>query len=53
MAGLKGLRRPEEVARTRGRTLEEVVSPVMLRRMEEAQTKSSRSAPAGAGGGGS
>jgi small subunit ribosomal protein S5 len=43
MAGLKALRRPEEVARVRGRSLEEVATPVMLRRMEEAQTKTSRS----------
>ncbi|MEX2395233.1 MAG: 30S ribosomal protein S5 [Actinomycetota bacterium] len=39
IAGLKGLRRPEEVARVRGRTLEEVAPPVMLRRMEEAEAK--------------
>lgn len=44
MAGLKGLRRPEEVARTRGRSLDEVASPVMLRRMEDAKTATSRSA---------
>jgi len=42
MAGLKGLRRPEEVARVRGRTVEEVTSPVMLRRMEEAKDRSQR-----------
>ncbi len=48
MAGLKGLRRPEEVARLRGRSLEEVASPVMLRRMEEAEVKSAaRAAEAG------
>jgi small subunit ribosomal protein S5 len=41
MAGLKGLRRPEEVARARGRTLEEVVSPMMLRRIEEANARTS------------
>jgi len=45
MAGLKGLRRPEDVARVRGRSLEEVASPVMLRRMEEAKDRSAR-APA-------
>ena len=39
MAGLKGLRRPEEVARVRGRTLEEVASPIMLRRIEEADAR--------------
>jgi small subunit ribosomal protein S5 len=38
MAGLKGLRRPEEVARLRGRSLEEVASPMMLRRMDEASS---------------
>jgi small subunit ribosomal protein S5 len=36
IAGLKALRRPEDVARLRGRSLEEVASPMMLRRMEEA-----------------
>ena len=41
MAGLKGLRRPEEVARIRGRTVEEVASPIMLRRIEEADAKTS------------
>jgi small subunit ribosomal protein S5 len=48
VAGLKGLRRPEDVARLRGRSLEEVASPMMLRRMEEAKDKaaSGRSAPA-------
>ena len=40
MAGLKGLRRPEDVARLRGRTLEEVAPPVMLRRIEEAEVRS-------------
>lgn len=40
MAGLKGLRRPEDVARLRGRSLEEVASPVMLRRIEEAEVRS-------------
>ncbi len=44
IAGLKGLRRPEDVARIRGRSLEEVLSPVMLRRMEEAKENSSRGA---------
>lgn len=37
MAGLRSLRRPEEVARLRGKSLEEVAPPVMLRRMEAAQ----------------
>ena len=40
MAGLKGLRRPEDVARLRGRTLEEVAPRVMLRRIEEAEVRS-------------
>jgi small subunit ribosomal protein S5 len=48
IAGLKGLRRPEEVARLRGRSLEEVAPPVMLRRMEEAKGKADGSAPASA-----
>ena len=43
MAGLHGLRRPEDVARLRGRSLEEVASPVMLRRIEEAKAKTSKS----------
>lgn len=37
MAGLKALRRPHEVARIRGRTVEEIAPPQMLRRMEVAQ----------------
>lgn len=40
MAGLKGLRRPEDVARLRGRSIEEVAPRVMLRRIEEAEVKS-------------
>jgi small subunit ribosomal protein S5 len=39
MAGLKGLRRPEEVARLRGRSIEEVAPPVMLKRIEEAKER--------------
>lgn len=42
MAGLRGLRRPEDVARLRGKTLEEIAPPVMLRRMEEANQRSVR-----------
>lgn len=34
MQGLRSLRRPEEVARLRGKSLEEVAPPIMLRRME-------------------
>ena len=42
MAGLKGLRRPEDVARVRGRSIEEVAPPMMLRRMEEAKSATSK-----------
>ncbi len=42
IAGLKGLRRPEDVARVRGRSLEEVAPPVMLKRMEEAKDRPAR-----------
>jgi small subunit ribosomal protein S5 len=41
IAGLKGLRRPEEVARVRQKSLEEVAPRTMLRRMEEADAKAS------------
>ncbi len=59
IAGLKGLRRPEEVARVRSRTIEEVASPVMLRRIQEAEAKAAAApvvvpgadAPAAADGG--
>lgn len=44
MAGLRGLRTPQDVARLRGKTVEEVAPPVMLRRMQADQ----RSAPADA-----
>jgi small subunit ribosomal protein S5 len=46
MEGLHRLRRPEEVARVRGKTIEEVASPVMLRRIDEASQKAARNAPA-------
>jgi hypothetical protein len=39
MAGLRGLRRPEEVARIRGKSVEEVAPPVMLRRIGEASER--------------
>jgi small subunit ribosomal protein S5 len=39
MAGLRGLRRPEEVARVRGKTLDQVASRVMIKRMEEAEAR--------------
>jgi small subunit ribosomal protein S5 len=44
MAGLKGLRRPEDVALGRGRSLEDVAPPVMIRRMEEADARSAAKA---------
>ena len=47
IAGLKALRRPEDVARLRGRSIEEVASPMMLRRMEEAATGRSSSSENG------
>jgi small subunit ribosomal protein S5 len=53
IAGLKGLRRPEDVARLRGRSIEEVASPMMLRRMEEAKERTSgRSGGQATGNGG-
>jgi len=56
MAGLKGLRRPEEVARVRDKRIEDVASPAMLRRMEEADARAAaappvESAPSEDGGG--
>lgn len=42
MSGLKSLRRPEEVARVRGKDIEHVAPPVMLRRMEEAKDRTAR-----------
>jgi small subunit ribosomal protein S5 len=39
MAGLRGLRRPEDVARLRSKSVEDVASPVMLRRIEEAEQR--------------
>jgi small subunit ribosomal protein S5 len=57
IAGLKGLRRPEEVARVRNKSIEEVASPVMLRRIEEADARAATptdvpdgAEPAGDGG---
>jgi small subunit ribosomal protein S5 len=46
MQGLRGLRRPEDVARIRGKSIEDVASPVMLRRMDEASEHAARNAPA-------
>jgi small subunit ribosomal protein S5 len=40
MAGLTSLRRPEEVAKLRGKTIEEIAPPPMLRRIEEAKAAS-------------
>ena len=39
MAGLKALRRPEDVARLRGKSLDEVAPKVMLKRMAAANAK--------------
>jgi small subunit ribosomal protein S5 len=48
MNGLGSLRRPEEVARLRGRPVDEVAPPVMLRRIEEADSRTVEvPAPAG------
>jgi small subunit ribosomal protein S5 len=49
MAGLRGLRRPEEVARLRGRSIEEVAPPLMLRRIEEAKERTSGRSTTGNG----
>jgi small subunit ribosomal protein S5 len=49
MAGLRELRRPEDVARLRARSVEEVAPPVMLRRMQEADERSAAKAAAAAG----
>ena len=38
---------PEDVARVRGKTVEEVAPAVMLRRIGEASERAARSAPAG------
>ena len=46
MAGLRGLRRPEDVARVRGKSIEDVAPPVMLRRIDEASELAARNAPA-------
>jgi small subunit ribosomal protein S5 len=45
MAGLKGLRRPEEVARVRDKNIEDVAPPVMLRRIEEADARAAAAPP--------
>jgi small subunit ribosomal protein S5 len=45
MAGLRGLRRPEEVARLRSKPIEDVASPVMLRRIEEADARAAAAPP--------
>jgi small subunit ribosomal protein S5 len=45
MAGLRGLRRPEEVARVREKPVEEVASPIMLRRIEEAEARAAAAPP--------
>jgi small subunit ribosomal protein S5 len=48
MEGLSRLRRPEDVARVRGRSVAEIAPPVMLRRIEEAKERSERAAVAAA-----
>lgn len=45
MAGLKGLRRPEEVARLRSKPIEDVAPPIMLRRIEEAEARAAAAPP--------
>ncbi len=45
MAGLRGLRRPEDVARVREKPIEEVASPIMLRRIEEAEARAAAAPP--------
>lgn len=50
IAGLKGLRRPEEVARVREKRVEDVAPPIMLRRIQEAETRA-EAAPEAEGGG--
>jgi small subunit ribosomal protein S5 len=53
MAGLRALRRPEDVARIRGKAIDEVAPRVMLKRMEaatrkgEAETMGAANAPGG------
>lgn len=42
MEGLRSLRRPEDVARVRGKSLDQVAPPVMLRRMEAAAERESQ-----------
>ncbi len=37
MTGLRSLRRPEDVARLRGKAIEDVTSPMMMRRLESAR----------------
>ena len=44
--GLRRLRRPEDVARIRGKTVEEVAPPVMLRRIDEASNRPGDTPPA-------
>ena len=47
LEGLRQLRMPDEVARIRGKSVEEVAPPVMLRRIDEASNRRGGSAPAG------
>jgi small subunit ribosomal protein S5 len=45
MSGLKGLRRPEDVARIRSKSLEEVAPPAMLKRIEDAEARAAAAPP--------
>lgn len=51
MNGLTSLRRPEEVARVRNRSVEEIAPPQMLRRMDDAKGRAGRSSDGSASGG--
>jgi small subunit ribosomal protein S5 len=45
MAGLRSLRRPEDVARVREKAVEDVASPIMLKRIEEADARAAAAPP--------
>jgi len=50
MQGLQELRPPEAIARLRGRSVEEIAPPLMLRRIEEAKGKPSSEGASGQNG---